>query len=290
MQLHVTLVQWAAAPGDPAANLAAGTAACRAAAAAGADVVLFPEMWQTGYAACPFDPTGQAAWEAQAIALDAPFITHFQALARALDLAIVLTFLERHAPLPRDSAVLIDRQGALALHYAKVHVCNFGLDELAKPAPDYDSVGGDYHCAPGRSFPVAPLTTREGTTMVGLMICADREFPAPAERLFRAGAEIILVPNACTWDALRAAQLRVRAFDILGGIALANYPPPLDNGGSCAYDCVAWDAQGRPRDGALLEAGAAPGLYHVTFDLDAIRGFRRLEQWRLDYRRQAAPA
>ena len=112
MQLHVTLVQWAAAPGDPAANRAAGTTACRAAAAAGADVVLFPEMWQTGYAACPFDPTGQAAWEAQAIALDAPFITHFQALARALDLAIVLTFLERHAPLPRDSAVLIDRQGA----------------------------------------------------------------------------------------------------------------------------------------------------------------------------------
>ncbi len=33
------------------------------------------------------------------------------------------------------------------------------------------------------------------------MICADREMPEISNELFRKGAELIVVPNECTWDA-----------------------------------------------------------------------------------------
>ena len=44
--LHVTAVQMTARPDDPAANLARGVGIVREAAAQGADLVLFPELWQ----------------------------------------------------------------------------------------------------------------------------------------------------------------------------------------------------------------------------------------------------
>ena len=47
--LTIALLQLRAAGYDQAANLAAGEAACRAAAEGGADIAVFPEMWNTGY-------------------------------------------------------------------------------------------------------------------------------------------------------------------------------------------------------------------------------------------------
>ena len=72
------------------------------------------------------------------------------------------------------------------------------------------------------------------------MICADREFPGPATELMLNGAELIVVPNACTWDDIRTAGLKTRVFENLVGAALANYPAPAANGNSQACTCVAW--------------------------------------------------
>ena len=67
---------------------------CRAAAQAGADVAVLPELWQLGYAPCPTDPEGHAAWCAQATGAGGSFVCGFRALAAELGMAIVVTHLQ----------------------------------------------------------------------------------------------------------------------------------------------------------------------------------------------------
>ena len=98
-------------------------------------------------------------------------------------MAIGITFLEKYEPLPRNTLCLFDRFGNRVLTYAKVHTCDFG-DECRLTAGD--------------DFYVADLNTEQGNVKIGAMICYDREFPESARILMLKGAEIILVPNACT--------------------------------------------------------------------------------------------
>jgi predicted amidohydrolase len=161
--LKVALVQARSRGADPEFALREGERACREAARAGADVVLFPELWQLGYASWRAAPAQRAAWLAHATTLDGPFVSHFRALARDLDLAIVVTYLERWPGAPRNTATLIDRHGDRVLTYAKVHTCDGGMESVLTP---------------GDGFRVADLDARARPVRVGLMICADREFPS----------------------------------------------------------------------------------------------------------------
>ncbi len=93
-RIKVALLQMVSHATDLAANLAKGEAFCRRAAAMGADVALFPEMWNIGYVHCPPDADGRAAWRALALTLQSEYVTHSRDLARELDMAIALTYLE----------------------------------------------------------------------------------------------------------------------------------------------------------------------------------------------------
>jgi predicted amidohydrolase len=118
------------------------------------------------------------------------------------------------------------------------------------------------------------------------MICSDKELPEPATELMLNGAELIVVPNACTWDEIRAAGLKTRAFENLAGIAMVNYPAPLNNGNSQGYTCVVWRG-GKPVDTLISQVGQ-PEQILLAFDIDDIREFRTTESWRMDYRRASA--
>jgi predicted amidohydrolase len=286
MKFKVALLQILAEPMNQEINLQKGIECCEKAKDLGADLVLFPEMWNIGYAGCPFDEEGRIKWENAAIDRESVFFRRYVEAARSLRINIALTYLEKWKPKPRDTVSIINSRGEVALNYSKVYICNFGMEELAKESPDYEAVGCDYNCTPGVSFDVCTLETGQGSVSMGAMICADREFPEPASRLALGGAEIILVPNACTWDELRSAQLRVRAFDNFVGIAMTNYPAPIDNGHSSAYHCAAWDSAGKSRDTLIIEAGEEEGIFLATFDVDEIRRFREMERWRVDYRNQ----
>lgn len=110
-------------PGESlAANLEKGLAACRRAKAMGADIALFPEMWSVGYCI----PEDLAELNRTAISAGSPFVTAFGVLAEELGMAIGITFLERWAPLPRNTLCLFDRFGKKVFTYAKVHTCDFG--------------------------------------------------------------------------------------------------------------------------------------------------------------------
>jgi predicted amidohydrolase len=272
---------------SPQANARAalehGLAACETAAAAGADIALFPEMWSNGYAA--FDPHEAAAgeaWMAGAVHADSSFVDAFQAAARRLRLAVAITFLETHEPRPRNSLRLFDREGRAVLAYSKVHICTFGTEA---------------YCSPGDEFRVATLHTSRGPVQVGAMICFDREFPESARVLALLGAELVLVPNACVFDDHRMTQMKTRAFENKIALAMTNYPNTHleGNGRSLAVSPVAWEREGadsrsKYRETLLLQTGPEPGIYYCEFDLDAIRHYRRNAIWGTTHRRPQAYA
>lgn len=263
--LRVALLQMTAAGADQAANLAKGEAFCRRAAGLGADIALFPEMWNIGYTF--FDrsrPGTREDWQAQAVDTDGPFVSHFKALARELDMAIALTYLQKWDGAPRNVVSLIDRQGRIGLTYAKVHTCDFDNEAALTPGDD---------------FYVCTLDTRQGDVLIGAMICFDREFPESARILMLKGAEIILTPNACELEANRIGQFRARAFENMVGVAMTNYAGPRENGHSVAFDAVTFGDDERPVDPLIVEAGEEEGVYLADFDMDALRKWRRREVW-----------
>lgn len=263
MKLRIALLQ-ILPERDP---LEAGKSACREGAAMGADIALFPEMWSCGYDFAAEDVN------ALAVSADGEFVNAFGELAKELDMAIAVTFLERHSPRPRNSVALFDRHGGRLFVYAKVHTCDFGDERVLSH---------------GDEFFVSELDTRGGAVKVGAMICYDREFPESARLLMLKGAEIVLVPNACPMEINRLSQLRGRAYENMMGIATCNYPSPKPdcNGHSSAFDGAAYlPGLSGSRDTCILEAGEKAGIYLAEFDMDMLRAYRETEVHGNAYRR-----
>ncbi len=250
----------------------------------GADLAVFPELWNIGATQCPLRAGGRESWTASAIDRRSDFFLSFAALARELRMNIALTYLEAHLPKPRNSVSIISRTGEVGLSYSKVFICDFGEAELLKRDPNPTDIGCDVNCSPGESFEVCVLNSAEGEVRVGAMICSDREFPEPARQLMRNGAELIVVPNASTWDDVRTSCLRTRAFENLVGVAMANYPTPVNNGESQAYTCVPWK-DCKSRQMLMAKADEQEQILLASFDIDEIRAFRNSESWRMEYQR-----
>lgn len=269
--LTIAMLQILPEGAAPEANLRKGEDACRRAREMGADIALFPEMWSVGYTLPPKgDVAALDAWRRSAITRESPFYRRFQDLARELDIAIALTYLEAWKTQPRNAVSIISRQGETALTYAKVHTCDFDREA---------------ELAPGEDFYVGTLDTAAGPVRVGAMICFDREFPESARVLMLKGAEIILTPNACTLEQNRLAQFRTRSFENMVGMAMANYPAPQDNGHSTAMDGMAYRSDETSRDICLVEAGEEEGIVLAKFNLDALRDYRSREVWGDAYRK-----
>lgn len=263
--VKIALLQMAACGNDQQANQAKGEAFCRRASEMGADVALFPEMWNVGYTFYDSaQPGARERREARAVSRDDGFVTHFRALARKLEMAIALTYLERWDGAPRNSVSLIDRRGEIVLTYAKVHTCDFDKEAALTPGDD---------------FYVCTLDTGKGEVKIGAMICFDREFPESARLLMLKGAELILTPNACELEANRIGQFRARAYENMVGVAMTNYAAPQENGHSVAFDAVAFDENEKAVDTLIVEAGESEGVYLAEFDMDRIRKYREHEVW-----------
>lgn len=250
-------------------NLKKGINACRKARSMGADIALFPEIWSCGYD-IPEDIT---VLKNSAVSADGDFVNTFRSLAKELKMAIAVTFLEKHDPLPRNTVSLFDMNGRLVYSYAKVHTCDFG-DEAS--------------LSPGDDFYVNDLETEKGTVKVGSMICYDREFPESARILMLKGAELILVPNACPMEINRLSQLRGRAYENMLAIATCNYPAPKPdcNGHSTLFDGVVYLPElPSSRNTCVLEANENEGIFIAELDLGMLREYRENEVHGNSYRR-----
>jgi len=83
MQFRVALLQLAPAGNDQNKNFEKGVQACRDAKALGADLAVFPELWNIGFSPHPFDAEGQRRWTASAIGRESDFFQGFGELPRA---------------------------------------------------------------------------------------------------------------------------------------------------------------------------------------------------------------
>ena len=256
--------------GTLAGNLEKGITACRQAKSLGANIALFPEMYSIGY---DIYERPAEVWTAEAIPAEDEFVQTFGRLAAELDMAIGITFLEKHDPKPRNTLVLFDRHGREALKYSKVHTCDFDAESALSP---------------GDGFHVCDLDTAVGIVKVGAMICFDREFPESARVLMLKGAEVILAPNACPMEINRLSALRARAYENMLAVATCNYPEgvPDCNGHSTVFDGVAWlrDEPG-VRDMCILEADGSEGVFTADIDLDMLREYRSHEVMGNAYRK-----
>ncbi len=245
----VALLQMRPAGNNIAANLEKAERFCRDAAAQGADIALMPEMWSIGYTRFdPDEPGSREKFYTLALATDSPEIQRFAALARELGMAIAVTYMQVCAPLPRNAVTLFDRHGKELFTYAKVHTSDFKPMEASM--------------TPGDAFFTADLDTRAGMVRVGAMICFDREQPESARLLMLQGAELVLTPNACGLEEMRLDQFKIRAWENVIGVAMTNYPEPVNNGRSVAYD-----SSGK----RLAMAGDGECVEMAVFDLEELR-------------------
>ena len=140
------------------------------AAAAGADVVVLPELAVSGYVF-----SGPEEARALAEALERPTVTAWRALAERHGLVIVGGLCERDADGEvRNTAVLVDRHGLQAV-YRKAHL--------------WDREGRVFVAG---SEPPPAVDTEHGR--IGLMVCYDLEFPEWVRLAAFAGVELLCAP------------------------------------------------------------------------------------------------
>ncbi|MEB0041819.1 carbon-nitrogen hydrolase family protein [Pseudomonas sp. MH10] len=200
--MHIALYQCPPLPLDVSGNLARLELKASQAAAQGADLLVLPEMFLTGY-----NIGAQAAFSL-AQARDGESAQQIMAIAQETGIAIVYGYPERSSHGQIYNAVqLIDAQGRSLCHYRKTHL----YGDLDK---SMFAVGGD-------EFPVVELNGWR----LGLLICYDLEFPENTRRLALAGADLIVVPtaNMKPYDFVAEVTVRARAFENQCYVAYANY-------------------------------------------------------------------
>lgn len=156
--------------GDPEGNRAAARAAIERAATAGAEVVVLPELTNSGYV---FHDPAEAASLAEP--LDGPTVADWSALARRHRMIVVGGLRERDEEgLIRNSAVLVDPAGPRAVH-RKAHL--FGTERE--------------FFVPGAELPPV-VDTAVGR--IGLLVCYDQEFPEYVRALALREADLLCLP------------------------------------------------------------------------------------------------
>ncbi|MFC8452459.1 nitrilase-related carbon-nitrogen hydrolase [Kitasatospora sp. NPDC057223] len=151
----------------------------REAAAQGAQVIGFQEVFNAPYF-CQVQEPEHYRW-AEAVP-DGPTVVRMQALARELNLVIVVPVYEEEQPgVYYNTAAVIDADGSYLGKYRKHHI------------PQVKGFWEKFYFKPGNlGWPV--FDTAVGK--VGVYICYDRHFPEGWRALGLAGAQIVYNPSA----------------------------------------------------------------------------------------------
>lgn len=261
MIFKVAMLQKRAVKAQIDENVATIVSAMQEAAENGADIVLLPECFITGYDL-------PMSFEKSIVDDDESIKTICQVAAQ-YKIGVVLTSFTKGKKQPQNTAFVISKSGEILMKYSKVHTCDFADEKNVEAGTEFKVC--DFH----------------GINL-GIMICYDREYPESARVLMLKGAEIILVPNDCGSMAPRLKALSTRAYENMVGIAMAN-PNGKNAGKTCAYSPICWDRQGECVDNTLLEADElSEGLFYADFDMDAIRDYRSREMMGNTFRKVKA--
>ena len=171
----ITLAQFESKLCDPPANVVKAIPMIRQAGLDGSDMIMFPEMFTTGYELSIVGPRITELAEP----VNGPTITALREAAKQAGVYVVAPIVLYHDDLPGvpfNSAVLIDREGNVAGVYDKQHL--WALER--------------FYFRGGNGTPV--FQTDFGT--IGIMICYDMGYPEVARMLALQGAQIVLCPSA----------------------------------------------------------------------------------------------
>ena len=250
---------------NTADNVAKAEHYVRMAAAGGSRIILIPELFESEY----FCKDLVAEHLKRALPLDDnPTITHFQELAKELNVVLPLSVFERAGNALFNTVVMVDADGSRMGIYRKSHI------------PDGPGYTEKYFFSPGDTgFRV--WNTQHGR--VGVGICWDQWFPEAARAMALAGAQCIIYPTAIgsepadpSWDSSRHWQR------VMQGHAGANLMPVIaanrtgrevgvNNEITFYGSSFIADATGAKIAEADREEET---VLTATFDLDAVRAMR----------------
>ncbi|MDR2042974.1 MAG: N-carbamoylputrescine amidase [Clostridium sp.] len=248
-------------------NLDTAEALVRAAAGAGADIILLQELFETDY----FCQKPKEEYFALAVELEhSPSVRRFAAVARELGVVLPISFFERKNNAYYNSLAVIDADGTILGVYRKSHI------------PDGAGYQEKFYFNPGDT---GFVTWDTAYGRIGCGICWDQWFPECARILALKGAELLFYPTAIGSEPLNPAlnsHLHWRAC--IQGHAAANLIPVIasnrigteredDDSRIVFYGgSLIADAQGQ----LVAEADStAQGFLTAAFDLEELRQARR---------------
>jgi beta-ureidopropionase len=171
----ITQTTWT---GDKESMIAKHEQFAREAKEQGAQVICFQELFYGPY----FGITEDAKYYDYAEPADGPIVQRFAALAKELDMVMILPIYEEEQPgVYYNTAVVVDSDGTILGSYRKHHI------------PNLDRFWEKFYFRPGNlGYPV--FDTAVGK--IGVYICYDRHFPEGWRELGLNGAQIVFNPNA----------------------------------------------------------------------------------------------
>ncbi|MBW4057114.1 MAG: carbon-nitrogen family hydrolase [Proteobacteria bacterium] len=187
MTITAAAIQFTVKQGDVDANLASVRAALHRVAGEGADLVVLPEMWSSGFA---YKNLNELALRTERI------VAELLELSARYKMVIVGSMPEPNGDKVFNSVHVVDN-GALAGIYRKIHL--------------FSLLGEDRAFSGGDSWLLADTSIGK----IGVIVCYDLRFPELSRRLAVEGAEVICVP--AQWPKPRQEHwrtlLRARAIE-----------------------------------------------------------------------------
>jgi len=246
MQLTISLAQMDVALGNPEENLKKAAAWTAEAARRGSDIVVFPEMWSTGY---DWDNVEHLAQQHSQV------VEAVGQLAKKhniwLNGSILTLNNEGH---PTNTSIMFDPQGQQAGVYRKIHL--FGLmDE-------------DQYLAAGQQ-----LTTVETPWgQSGLAICYDLRFAEMFRTYALNGVNIIYLPAEWPHPRLAHWQTLLRAWAMENQMFMVgvNRVGSDKNNTFCGHSVIL-----DPWGNGVVEGGETEVLLTATIDTDVVAQVRQ---------------
>lgn len=181
----------------------------------GADLVVLQELHATQY----FCQTEEARFFDLAEPLDGSTAQFLSEQAKQHNVVIVGSIFERRAAgIYHNTALVFERDGALAGFYRKMHI------------PDDPGFYEKYYFTPGDNDPgFTPIQTSVGK--LGVMVCWDQWYPEGARLMALKGAELLIYPTAIGWDEEDTNEEQTRQKDAWMGVqrghSIANNLPVI---------------------------------------------------------------